>query len=102
MTAANVNEKLIKPLVPGLALVYPLAGLPVCAECGRALQISSSGKYKMKSGEERRYASAYFCPGGQAGACSNRRRIPEPWLWAEVLKRLNAKLLGFDFGEEVA
>jgi DNA invertase Pin-like site-specific DNA recombinase len=92
---AQPDEKLIKPLVPGVALVYPLSGLVVCAHCGRAMTVSSCGTYTTKSGEDHRYP-AYFCPGSQSSACSNKMRIQEPWLFEEVLLRLNSRLLPFD------
>jgi DNA invertase Pin-like site-specific DNA recombinase len=96
---AQPYSKLIKPLVPGVALVYPLSGLVVCANCSRAMTVSSGGLFKMKSGEERRYP-AYFCPGSQGGACSNKRRIQEPWLFEEVVSRLNTRLFPFNPAEE--
>jgi DNA invertase Pin-like site-specific DNA recombinase len=89
------DEKLIKPLVPGVALVYPLSGLVVCATCGRAMTVSVGAKFKAKSGAERRYP-AYFCPGSLSRACSNRCRMQEPWLFHEVVQRINVKLLSVD------
>jgi DNA invertase Pin-like site-specific DNA recombinase len=86
------GKKLIKPLVPGVALVYPLSGLVVCAACGRAMTVSAGGVFKTKSGEERRYP-AYFCPGRLGGVCPNKRRIQEPWLFEEVVGRINLRLL---------
>jgi site-specific DNA recombinase len=86
------DGKLIKALVPGVALVYPLSGLVVCEQCGRSMVVSSGTAYTMKSGIEKRYPS-YFCPGGLAGACTNKRRISEPWLLREVLQRINGRFL---------
>jgi site-specific DNA recombinase len=91
--ASQPDEKLIKPLVPGVALVYPLSGLVVCAECGRAMTVSSCGKFKTKSGEERRYP-AYACAASHAGACRNKCRIREPWLFHEVIERINLRFFG--------
>jgi site-specific DNA recombinase len=86
------DEKLFKPLVPGVALRYPLSGLIVCAACRRAMTISSGAEYKTKAGEIRRY-QAYFCPGSLALACSNKTRISEEWLRREVVGRLNQHFL---------
>lgn len=88
----ETNGKLIKALVPGVALKYPLSGLVVCAECGRAMNISAGPKYEPKSGEIRRYA-AYFCPGRLGKVCPNQVRVSEEWLRGEVIRRLNKHLL---------
>jgi len=90
--AEQSSEKLIKPLVPGIALTYPLSGLVTCGLCGRAMTVSSCGGYKTKSGDVRRY-QAYFCPGRLSGDCSNLARISEEWLRREVIGCLNKRLL---------
>jgi DNA invertase Pin-like site-specific DNA recombinase len=90
--AKNASDKLIKPLVPGVALTYALSGLVICGECGRAMTVSSCRGYKTKSGDVRRY-QAYFCPGSLSQACSNVARISEEWLRREVFDRLNSRLL---------
>jgi DNA invertase Pin-like site-specific DNA recombinase len=96
--ADQAGDKLIKPLVPGIALTYPLSGLVTCGECGRAMTVSSCGGYTTKSGDVRRY-QAYFCPGSLSGVCSNVARISEEWLRREVVGSLNKRLLlGTDGG----
>ena len=46
--AARGSEKHIAPLVPGVALKYPLSGLVVCGLCGLSMSPSSSPEYTTK------------------------------------------------------
>lgn len=75
----------------GIALKYPLTGLVRCAHCGRSMIPSGSGPYHGKDGRENRYV-AYACPGYHSGACHNNRRIPEPWLRAEIMRLIREAL----------
>ncbi len=86
------DDKLIRPMVPGIALKYPLSGLVVCGVCGRAMTISTTQAFTTKSGEKRTYPS-YFCSASNAGACSNRRRVSEEWLFEQVLCEVNKLFL---------
>jgi DNA invertase Pin-like site-specific DNA recombinase len=90
--AKEPNGKLVKALVPGVALKYPISGLVVCAECGRAMTVSAGPKYETKSGEIRRYA-AYACPGRLGKICPNQIRVSEEWVRGEVIQRLSKHIL---------
>jgi site-specific DNA recombinase len=89
------DEKLIRPLAPGLVLKYLLTGLARCGVCGRSMTPASSAAYTLKStGESRRYV-AYVCPGyAGSGACANGTRIPEPWLREQVADLIRRRLFG--------
>lgn len=87
--------------VPGVALKYPLSGLVLCDECGRAMTASAGGAYVAKNGEERRYV-AYVCPGTLSGQCANKCHIPEPWLRETVAELLRTRLFfGDDNGKPI-
>jgi DNA invertase Pin-like site-specific DNA recombinase len=85
--------------LPAMALESPLSDLVTCSHCGRAMTFSAGSKYTTKSGEVKRY-SAFYCPGSFAGVCTNKRRIPEPWLLAEILQRIHARLFSCDPNRE--
>jgi DNA invertase Pin-like site-specific DNA recombinase len=84
----NDDGKLIKPLVPGLTLKYPLTGLVYCGECGRRMRPMSS---KGDSTSGKRYAY-YHCYAVSAGACTNKRYVREPWLRETVMRCLQERL----------
>lgn len=85
------NGKQIKPPAPGLALKYLLSGLVFCGECGLRMTLSSSGTYRTKAGESKRYP-AYVCPGHRSGICENGTRVPEEWLRRVTIERLCERL----------
>jgi DNA invertase Pin-like site-specific DNA recombinase len=85
------DDKLIKPLAPGLALTYLLSGLVRCGHCKRAMRASASGVYATADGTEKRYVG-YVCPGYLDGRCENSTRVPEEWLRGVVLGRIRELL----------
>jgi DNA invertase Pin-like site-specific DNA recombinase len=91
--AAQGSEKQIAPLVPGVALKYPLSGLVVCGLCGLSMSPSSSPEYTLKgTGENKRY-TAYHCGRSSDQICENTTRVPEPWLRETVLGLVRDRLL---------
>ena len=78
-------RKQIEPLLKGAPIKYPLAGLPVCTVCGRAMHASSSPTFTTKSGAKRRYVH-YHCPGNTTEMCPNDVRVPEDWLFQQVVQ----------------
>ncbi|WP_202921763.1 recombinase family protein [Anatilimnocola aggregata] len=77
---------------PGIALRYPLSGLVICAECGRAMTASSGPAYVDKAGNKRRYVY-YGCAGYKQGkVCVNDRFVPEQWLREETYRIIRAGL----------
>ncbi|WP_425619155.1 recombinase family protein [Anatilimnocola sp. NA78] len=71
---------------PGIALRYPLSGLLICAECGRAMTASSGLPYTDKDGKQRRYVY-YGCSGHKHGkTCVNDRFVPEQWIRDETFR----------------
>lgn len=68
----------------GVALKYPLSGLVVCPECGRAMVPSSTQPYETASGEIHEYVY-YVCPITRSGLCDNRTTISEPRLREQVM-----------------
>ncbi len=91
--AAQVSEKQIAPLVPGVALKYPLSGLVVCGLCGLSMSPSSSPEYTLKgTGENKRY-TAYHCGRASDRICKNTTRVPELWLREAVLGLVRDRLL---------
>ena len=89
----NVSEKddkLIQPLVKGLAVKYLLSGLLVC-ECGLKMTASSSAVYVDKSGKRRRYVN-YLCPASLTVSCRNKVRLPEEWVRKIVVVALRQRL----------
>jgi DNA invertase Pin-like site-specific DNA recombinase len=86
-------EKHITPLVPGVALKYPLSGLVVCGRCGLSMSPSSSPAYTTKgTGESKRY-TAYHCGRAADRICPNTTRVPEAWLREAVLGLVRDRLL---------
>ncbi len=91
--AAQGPEKHIAPLVPGVALKYPLSGLVVCGLCGLSMAPSSSPVYTTKgTGEDKRY-TAYHCGRSVDRICPNATRVPEAWLREAVLGLVRDRLL---------
>lgn len=75
----------------GVALKYPLSGLVVCANCGRAMVAGSSAPYTTTSGEIHEYVY-YGCPGTHSRICDNRTTIPEPQLRKSVIQLVLKRL----------
>jgi hypothetical protein len=91
-TEKSVDGKLIQPLVPGISLVYPLAGLVCCGKCGASMSPRTSGR-KSKGGTRYVY---YQCPRSMCGACSNYRTVRESELWAATVSTLRKRLFSVD------
>jgi hypothetical protein len=85
---AENEDKLIRPLTPGISLVHPLAGMVCCGHCGSAMNARASGRTS-KSGTRYTY---YVCVRAGAGVCTNRRNVRENELWAAVISRLRGRL----------
>ncbi len=83
------DEKLIRPLVNGVSLKYPLTGLIRCQVCGRSARPMRSGPLA-RSGSKYHY---YFCPGGRDGSCTNKASVRGDHLWAAVVQHLRAHVL---------
>ncbi|MDB5310438.1 MAG: Resolvase domain protein [Gemmataceae bacterium] len=97
-TARAGDGKQIAPLVPGVALVYPLSGLVVCGVCRLAMAPSSGGLYTLKeSGATKRYVY-YTCPRVSDGTCTNTTRVPEGWLRAVVVGLVRDRLFPLEPG----
>ncbi len=91
-----VSDKLIKIRAPGVSIKYPLSGLVFCSECGCRMRATSTGVYKAKDGNPRRYTN-YSCPGFASGRCLNATKVREEWLRHTVIRLLlNRLTLGFD------
>lgn len=88
MAKSKSNGKQIKPLDPGLILVYPLTGMVRCGICGAAMRPSRSGA------KSKRSASYYYyrCPCAGDGRCRNKIYLRGPWLWEVVIARLRDTL----------
>jgi hypothetical protein len=85
-------EKLIAPLVNGVAIKNILSGLVICGHCNLAMTPASSPTYTLKStGERRRYVQ-YKCSRAGNGACENHVRVPEDWLRKTVIDLLCQRL----------
>lgn len=80
--------RLIRPLTPGISLVYPLAGLVRCGVCGSAMTARPSGR-KSRSGTTYVY---YSCPRGPTDACTNRRHVREALLWPATVSAVRSQL----------
>jgi hypothetical protein len=91
-TEKDGDGKLIQPLVPGISLVYPLAGLVCCGKCGASMAPRTSGR-KSKAGTRYVY---YQCPRSMCGACSNYRTVRESELWAATVSTLRKRLFSID------
>ncbi len=87
-TDRRADEKQIRPIAPGLILVYPLRGLVRCGRCRAAMAPSASGS-KSKRGKRYHY---FGCPRAGDGRCPNNRRIRGDWLWDVVIARLREVL----------
>ena len=85
------NDKLIRPVTPGIAVKYPLSGMIYCGHCSGSMTASSSRAYMTKDLEEKRY-TAYVCRGYLDRACENGRRIPEDWLREMVIGSIRKHL----------
>jgi DNA invertase Pin-like site-specific DNA recombinase len=86
------DPKLINPLIPGVAINYPLAGLVRCGHCRRAMTCGKSAVYTTAAGEQKRYYH-YRCTATQSRVCDNHRYIPEEWLRSVVINVLLQRLL---------
>ncbi len=84
----HAGEKIIKPLVAGLSLVNPLAGIARCGACNHALVL-------MKSGAGAKYGRCYkyyWCPNSAVSICPKRRNVPAAVLWEAVVSTIRTRL----------
>ena len=86
--AKDVDDgKQIQPVIHGVSLVYPLAGLVRCGKCEASMLGTTSGT---NSKQEKSYRY-YRCPCND-GRCTNTRYLPADWLFEVVVARLRDSL----------